>query len=126
MNIGAFAVVTSPETGNFLLGLRKDGKFDFFGGRCEKNELPPIAVIREFYEETNVVIHSMNLLDKIEKKGRIVWFYEVDLYETVVLKLSDEHTGYRWLSWWDVRKIPQKQLNRPSYLIISKLKEWYK
>jgi len=94
MIIGAFAVVTSPETGNFLLGLRKDGKFGFFGGRCEKDELPPITVIREFYEETNVVIQNINLLGKLEPKKRykrIVWFYEVDLYETVVLKLNDEH-----------------------------------
>lgn len=123
---GSFAVISCPASGKILMGKRKDGLWCFFGGnRDGKKEVPSITVIRELDEEIGIAILSLNYADVVETEARTVWIFEIDLYETAIIKLSKEHTEYRWLSLREVMLIPATKLNAPSLLVREKLKGWY-
>lgn len=123
---GSFAVVSCPVSAKFLIAKRKDGIWCFFGGNAKKNEIPAITLLREFHEETGIELDTLNYGDKIETEARVVYLYDVDLYETAIIKLSKEHTQYRWLYWEELKNIPATKLNAPAILIREKLKGWYK
>ena len=78
--------------------------WDFVGGRIKSGEELKTALSREVSQEIGVEISSWQLVDAINfemKKGknkmnRTQLFYLTNLPEETQLKLTDQHTSFKW------------------------------
>lgn len=80
--------------------------YDFPGGKMEFGESIVEAMKREVFEETGIVIDESNLKlkagidwkDEFEKETRyaVCFCFVYDIDEKVDVKLSDEHSSFKW------------------------------
>ena len=124
----AFVIAQCPHTGLVLMGLRSmwsknGGKWNFFGGHLKRGESPEFAAVREFAEETGIVLHAfaLNLSEVFYFPERTIWLYRASVYHKHPIKLNEEHSEYRW---WDVDQIGnllKGKLNPPAKQILTAL-----
>ena len=83
------------------LFLKKGKKWDLPGGQIEFNETPDQCIKREIFEETGIVIPNL----KIEKMKHGNTLFIVKLRLNPTIKLSPEHTDYKWINCDKIIKI---------------------
>lgn len=86
--------------------------WDFPGGKIDLGESPKEAIIREVFEETNLEIEPIEIIDEIEieaivkgKKSLVnfkIFSVKINFYE---IKLSDEHLECKWMTEKEFMKI---------------------
>jgi 8-oxo-dGTP diphosphatase len=80
----------------------RPGAWDFPGGNLEFGEDVEECILREIKEETNLKVknlQSLHIISEIDEKKNIFWVeicYLCD-YGKGEIKLSDEHSEYKWL-----------------------------
>ena len=84
------------------------GLWDFPGGRHDRDETPSEALIRELKEETNFDVEAGKEIKNLNYKddGWDIKFY---YFEPKILqgelKLSDEHSEYKWFKKEKINKL---------------------
>ena len=85
------------------------------GGSFEPGETAEQAAVREVYEETSYAIEQKEVefvqtfyirTDLRKKTGFFLHMFYIDLNETFIPKLNQEHTAFQWLSWEEGEKLP--------------------
>lgn len=95
-------------SGEILLLKHQKGYWDFPGGRVNLGETPEQTLLREVEEETgltnlkDIKAQSM-VLSPIQisssdraTRGLIFWYHTCSQSQDDPIRLSDEHTDYRW------------------------------
>ncbi len=116
MKISTLAYLFKED--KILLGMKKrafgEGKWNGYGGKVEKGELPIDAVLREIEEECGVIIQK----EACRELGYIDFFFD-DKKEwdqrVVVYRIDDfvdepEETEEMKPKWFDVRELPYEQM----------------
>jgi ADP-ribose pyrophosphatase YjhB (NUDIX family) len=80
------------------------GMYGFVGGTAEKNETPTETLIREVREEIGMEIYNVQFLKRYNNRGNIMnLFYVVnDEFNEQDIRLSDEHTGWKYFSYYEL------------------------
>ncbi len=89
----------------YLLFKRADnGLYALPGGHVEEGETPVDAVIREVYEEIGITIPNARLIDRYPYKNEklSVFFYNSSEFDTGNIILNDEHTDFRWFTYYEI------------------------
>tara|TARA_R110000796_G_scaffold241503_1_gene363117 strand:+ start:818 stop:1207 length:390 start_codon:yes stop_codon:yes gene_type:complete len=86
--------------GKILLLKNKDNTFEVPGGHVEKGESYLDGAKREFFEETGIKISNLKILKSIP--NRIIYSCKL---KTNIVKLSDEHIGFKFINVKDINKI---------------------
>lgn len=75
----ALALITTKE-GMLLMTPRKDNSnsFGFIGGKLDEGETPHEALVREVYEESNILVRKSTLIDLRQYDGRTTYCYVID------------------------------------------------
>lgn len=83
--------------------------WDFSGGKLEPGEDPFDGVEREVMEETGIKIKAQKVLGVYEMKYKGDWLkfpvYKVEILSALDVKLSHEHTEYKWLTKDEILKL---------------------
>jgi len=85
------------------------------GGRVEKGETLEEALIREIKEETSCdVLEIKGPVDcvKLRKTGKIYIYYLVKINNDCRIRLSEEHTHYKWVSFEELPNYVKRILQR--------------
>ena len=89
----------------YLLFKRRDSNlYALPGGHVEEGETPLDAVIREIYEELNITIPNVKLVGRYPYKNEVlnVYYYNNTEFDTSSIMLDDEHSDYRWFTYYEV------------------------
>lgn len=86
--------------GKILLLKNKDNTFEVPGGHVEKGESYLDGAKREFFEETGIKISNLKILKRAP--NRIIYSCKL---KTNIVKLSDEHIGFKFINVKDINKI---------------------
>ncbi len=89
----------------YLLFKRRDSNlYSLPGGHVEEGETPLDAVIREIYEELNITIPNVKLVGRYPYKNEVlnVYYYNNTEFDTSSIMLDDEHSDYRWFTYYEV------------------------
>ena len=89
----------------YLLFKRRDSKlYALPGGHVEEGETPLDAVIREIYEELGITIPNVKLVGRYPYKNEVlnVYYYNNTEFDTSSIILDDEHSDYRWFTYYEV------------------------
>jgi 8-oxo-dGTP diphosphatase len=89
----------------YLLFKRNDNNlYALPGGHVEEGETPLDAVIREIYEELNITIPNVKLVGRYPYKNEVlnVYYYNNTEFDTSSIMLDDEHSDYRWFTYYEV------------------------
>jgi 8-oxo-dGTP pyrophosphatase MutT (NUDIX family) len=86
--------------GKILLLKNKDNTFEIPGGHVEKGESYLDGAKREFFEETGIKISNLKILKRAP--NRIIYSCKL---KTNIVKLSDEHIGFKFINVKDINKI---------------------
>lgn len=81
------------------------GKYGLIGGGVEAKESLKTALKREVMEETSVDISDFNFLMKHVYRGTQLYIYYTDKYNTKKIKLNNEHSSFRWVSFDEAKNI---------------------
>jgi 8-oxo-dGTP diphosphatase len=111
--ISLYAIIRNEES-EFLLLKRSEeshvdpGKWDLPGGKMEREEILENAIVREVREETGITIipgeiAGYTIFERPEKK-EIGIVYD-GKYVTADVKLSPEHTEYKWVSQFRIMEM---------------------
>jgi 8-oxo-dGTP pyrophosphatase MutT (NUDIX family) len=113
ISCGAIIFRDGEDGRKYLVLHYGSGHWDFVKGNIEKGESEKETTIREINEETG--INDVNFFDDF--KHKVNWFYKRDgkiIYKEVTyflikttqkeVKLSSEHTGYKWLGYEEALK----------------------
>ncbi|OYT31688.1 diadenosine tetraphosphate hydrolase [Candidatus Woesearchaeota archaeon] len=104
----AGVIIATEKPRKYLLLHYGAGHWDFAKGHIEKGETPKQAALREVKEETG--IKNLKILPRFKKEihyffrknnkliSKTVIFY-LGLTKTKKIKLSYEHTDYKWLPY---------------------------
>lgn len=88
--------------GQILILLRPEGVWQFAGGRLEEGEKWDDGLRREVREETGITdleIGSVLMVDNFEWQSQQLYSaYFLCRTDTTVVRLSQEHIEYRWLT----------------------------
>lgn len=108
--LGVKVIITNIK-GELLLLKRSNagsrpGGWDFCGGAVGVGEKPEQAAVREVEEESGLKIVNLSLIDKYSFAKDLIYGKVRDTIiigyqgfaETNKVKLSDEHTEYKWFS----------------------------
>lgn len=107
-------ICIDKDTKKFLVMQSRfnDKKWSFPKGYISKNETPLAAAIRELHEETEIELSEDDLLEytqdlhlklnkptkKIPSGIKIIKFFVAYVDEKTPIKLSREHSKYKWIS----------------------------
>jgi len=75
------------------------------GGTVEAGETPLEGMTREIKEELGIIITNVRFLKTYEYgKGKLmnVYVYEDDDFDPSTIRLNDEHTDYKFYSYYEV------------------------
>ena len=86
--------------GKILLLKNKDNTFEIPGGHVEKGESYLDGAKREFFEETGIKISNLKILKRAP--NRIIYSCKL---KTNIVKLSNEHIGFKFINVKDINKI---------------------
>lgn len=120
---GCFLLLQCPET-------KKHKEYwQPVSGGIEKKETKYDACIREVREETGIEIGKGDLVKLIDRYS--VFSEEMNLFKTVFVtvmerpsvRISDEHTGYRWVSPGMVDQMLLWGSNRSTFGSVSRFLE---
>ncbi len=126
INTSAVAGVALASIANemkmLMMKRSKEGFWSHISGTIENGEKAPEAIIREFHEETGVVIEELYSAEYIEQ------FYEIDsscimivpafvakLEPDVKINLNEEHTEYKWCSLQEAKSLAEFPNQRSLY-----------
>ena len=104
------------ECNNEILLLRRanyikqfGGKWCLPGGHIDNQETSKTAILRELKEETNIVINDATFFTNYKyMSGETSDIYYIILEEKPEVKISREHTQYKWVSRNDISNYEQK------------------
>lgn len=107
--IGQYALIRNGEDQLLVLERTRSYTWCLPGGRLDKNEEWDIAFIRELEEELGFeckqprpfAVHI--LTDPYQTKYCV--YFTVMSHDISALKLSDEHTSYRWIDQKEAREL---------------------
>jgi len=92
-------------TGGEVLELQRHQKdssgrsWDLPGGHAEKEESPDRTAARELKEETGISVRPVTLQmvkSYTRPDGKLFYVFELRTVEKPPVRLSEEHSGYRW------------------------------
>ncbi len=100
----------------YLFLSRREGWYDFPKGHIEAGETGTMAALRETYEESGIKLSEDQLIPFFSHDIEYNFTYNgikiekhVEMYmahvNNVEVKVSSEHTGYKWLSFEDAMSI---------------------
>ena len=99
-NSAKIIIIDSENRVLFLKRSKSVEKFknnwDLPGGHIQQNESPKKGATRELMEETNLDIPDISFFSEQQKKKGIFYFFYAR-YNSMPIKLSDEHVDYRFL-----------------------------
>lgn len=87
------------------------------GGKCEKNEYFDETLIREFKEETCLDVELGDFYDAVQvdyphkRTVQVIIYVDCDDFE---VKISDEHTDFKWIGKEEIKEFYEKGLLTPS------------
>jgi 8-oxo-dGTP pyrophosphatase MutT (NUDIX family) len=104
----AKVVLVGPDDKVLLLrrsesDTRRPNEFDIPGGHTDGNEYPHEAAARETREETGMIVDPRGLelvyseAKVVEADLNVVWLFFVGRTSAADVKLSAEHSEYRWV-----------------------------
>lgn len=106
----ASVILVGPDTTVLLLrrsdsAMRRAGEYDIPGGHADADEYGNEAAARETLEEAGITLDPRQLrLCYSEAKSfpdtqqSVVWLFYIGHTETDAVKISSEHSEYRWTS----------------------------
>ncbi|HSB47530.1 MAG TPA: NUDIX domain-containing protein [Candidatus Bilamarchaeum sp.] len=119
--INAYLVIFHGE--RVLLLKRPGGLWEFPGGAVEWGERPETCAARETREETGLEAADISLLTvtsatypKGEKQKHSIYVVFRGKASSDEVKLSDEHTEYRWLTVGEAKFVKPMALNAEDVL----------
>lgn len=120
-------IALCPHNGKVLMGKRSLSSnnsclWDFFGGRINDDEEPMDGAIREFTEETGLFLKKQFVkhLSVITSSKKVLWIYLASVYNLTRIKLSKEHSTYRWFT---PEEAENKKLNSNAKKAIQTIRE---
>jgi ADP-ribose pyrophosphatase len=89
-----------------------DDKYELPGGRMQFGETIEQTLIREIQEELNILIEPIKLIDtwnyinenNTNQVTGVIYLCKI-IDNEAIIKLSDEHTDYKWFPFNDVSKM---------------------
>ncbi|MFH1207466.1 MAG: NUDIX domain-containing protein [Patescibacteria group bacterium] len=114
-NIGIHVLI--KKAGKYLILKRSatdpdgPGDWDLPGGGMKLGEQPFQAIRREAGEEAGVKVKNTRLLNVYAIPFRHVWSVEMTAeasYASGRIRLSPEHTEYRWMTWGQLKKTKRR------------------
>ena len=87
------------------------------GGKCEKCEYFDETLIREFKEETGLIVELGDFYDAVQvdyphrRTVQVIIYVDAEDYD---VKISDEHSDFKWLSNEEIQDFYKKGLLTPS------------
>lgn len=87
------------------------------GGKCEKCEYFDETLIREFKEETGLSVELGDFYDAVQIDYPHRRTVQVMIYVDAIdfdVKISDEHSDFKWLSKEEIREFYDNDLLTPS------------
>lgn len=111
-NVGIHVLV--KKHGKYLILKRSmtdpdgPGAWDLPGGGMHTGEQPFRAVQREALEEAGIKVKNIKVLTAYAFLFRHLWSVEMTVeakYQSGRVRLSPEHTEYRWVTWSQLKKI---------------------
>ncbi len=119
-NIGEYGIIVNQQGKFLILKLASSKKFPqetwmLPGGRLEIDDQPEAGLQREIFEETALKIKIICLCHVarwgLENPPKYGVFFLCKLVGKQEVKISPEHTEYRWISFNDLEKIPWHNIN---------------
>lgn len=112
--------------GKYLVLLRQPNSrlyancWDFSGGKVDPGEERKESVEREVKEETGLDIVADRVVFKFTEEDdglKEFWVWSAIVLEKIPkIKLSSEHTDYRWLTLEEIRNLPNKEIVVEHYI----------
>lgn len=106
------------------------GFWEFPGGKLDEGQNVSQALEREVFEETGLVVVPITRIAYIESQIMIQGPYKGLPYIVIIgtgkliggkIKLSKEHTSYKWVTKNEALKLPLKDEIRKALKLISKI-----
>ncbi len=107
--VGQYALIKNDEGHVLVLERARSKTWSLPGGRLEKGEALDKALIREIKEETDLDVVKIKpfatniLTDPYQTKYCV--YFETKVMNPSIIKISPEHTQYKWISLEDIPKI---------------------
>lgn len=99
------------------------GKWDLPGGKVERGEGFDQALIREVLEETSLLISLQRVVGTAERElpeWKVVYLILEGHIVSGDLKLSTEHSEYRWVTGQDILDLELVEQFRPFVQLLAK------
>jgi 8-oxo-dGTP diphosphatase len=128
-NIGEYGIIVNPRAEFLILKLPINKEFTketwmLPGGRLDFDDQPKFGLKREVLEETGLKIKVTAPVHVarwgIENPPKYSVFFLCSIVGKQAVKLSHEHTEYKWIKFSDIEKIPWH--NKNSKIAAKKLK----
>lgn len=114
-------------SGSLVVGVRPPGKplagyYEFPGGKCEADETPDAAVVRECLEETGltVTVRRLRLLKVHEYEHACVELYFYDCELTDPATVPTVRPPFQWLRLADLLELPFPEGNTELLALLSR------
>lgn len=119
-NVGEYGVIVNQRGEFLILKLAASKKYPketwmLPGGRLDEDDHPERGLQREALEETGLKIKVISPVHTAswgtEKPPKYAVFFLCKTAEKQNITLSHEHTGYKWVKFSDIEKIPWHNQN---------------
>ncbi len=119
-NVGEYGVIVNKREEFLILSLPINKKYTkeawmLPGGRLEEDDQPEFGLHREILEETGLKIKVISPIHTarwdIEAPSKYVVFFLCKSVGKQNVKLSHEHTEYKWIKFCDIDKISWHNIN---------------
>jgi len=111
-HIGSYIIVINKESGNLLMGQRKNsylsGYYGFPGGRIERNESLINCAKRELFEETNLTalkLECAGIIREYQKTYNFIHFAVICRKYSGDVILKEPDYCEKWI-WYSINSLP--------------------